>query len=190
MEENQYIQKVIAFIKNNKYNVYFISAIAAIVFLIIIVGSLMFNYSSKKNQPNNISTVSQIPSQNTVSQTISPTVIVMTPNPTQAAVIENQTQEQIAPQVSVPYTVSNIINYGDNWAIIGITNPSAGGAVAIAKKVDGSWKIVLGPGSFFSTQQLQSLGAPQELINSFMPPSSAVSPISISPSQEQSHDPQ
>jgi hypothetical protein len=176
LNDNKYIE----FIKKYKYNVYFIGAIVILFSMIIVMIALIANSSTKKSSnptKNTSQKVFQSPSSVINISPSSSTISIMTPNPTQAAVIENQTQPQITPYVTVPYTVSNITQYGDNWATMNITNPDIGGGAVIVQKVNGTWKVVLGPGSSFSPDQLQPLGAPQALINSFnTSPSSSLSP--------------
>ena len=168
--------KYITFIKTNKYNLYFVGAI--IVILILIIGMLVLvTKSSHSNQavnksPNPTTSQTNIVSPSSDISPSSTTVSFITPNPSQAAIIENQTQPQITPNVAVSYTVSQIKEFGDDWAVMVINNPSVGHAIVIIQKVNNSWKVILGPGSFFTSQQLQSVGAPQSLINSFIPTTS------------------
>ncbi|HVA96116.1 MAG TPA: hypothetical protein VND99_00525 [Candidatus Acidoferrales bacterium] len=188
------LNKYIEYIKNNKYNAYFIGAITILLILIISMITIIAssNSSKKTSTVPSISPaqgISQYPSTDFVSPSISQispsdsSIPITTPNPTEAAVIENQTKQQIAPNVAVPYTVSGITKYGDNWANMSITNQDVGSAGVIVKKVNGEWKVVMGPGSFFSADQLQSIGAPQALINndtSSPSPSELPSPSSVS----------
>lgn len=174
--ENKYqitLNKYLEYIKNNKYNVYFIVALAILISLIIAMIAITVNTTKKGTSsvtnPTPQAIVSPIPSL----------VIITTPDPTQTAEIENQTNPQITPNVAASYTVSTITKYGNNWAYMIITNPDVGNGAVIVKKVNGRWKVVLGPGSYFTPDQLNSIGAPQQLIDSLN-----VSPQpSLSPSQ-------
>lgn len=183
MEEEQIKQpnKYIEYIKTHKYNVYFVVAIVFIIILIISMLVLIINPSTNKNissSPQGGNSPPITPS----SKIITPTIIITTPNPTEAAMIGSQTQPQITPNVAVPYTVSEITKYGDNWATMTITNPDVGNGIVILRKVNGDWKVIMGPGSYFSPDKLQSIGAPEQLINQFTnSPSPSELPSAISP---------
>jgi hypothetical protein len=171
MEEDQPKQpnKYIEYIKNNKYNVYFIVAIAILLVLIISMIAITVNSTKKGSSITQAPTptqasISSSPSSNSISPSIS-NITITTPNPTEAAVIDNQTQPQITPNVGAPYTVSAIKQYGENWALMKITNPDVGAGYVIVKKVNGVWKVMLGPGTSFSQQELQNIGAPSEILN-------------------------
>ena len=187
MEDTQQRQlnNYLTWIKNNKYSVYSIIGIAILFFLIIAMFIFTLNVTKKNSSPISKTTpqvnVSSVPSAVSTSPSVS-IITIITPEPTQAAIIETQTQPQITPNVAVPYTVSDITQYGDNWATMNITNPGVGSAKVIIQKVNGTWKVVLGPGSFFSPNQLQSSGAPEELINSFTDEPSETISTSPSPS--------
>lgn len=180
--ENKYqikLNKYLEYIKNNKYSVYFIVALIIMISLIIAMIAITLNTTKKGTSsvpnPKPQAIVSPIPS----------TVIVTTPDPIQTAEIENQTNPQITPNVAASYTVSTITKYGDTWATMDITNPDVGGAGVVIQKINGRWKVVLGPGSYFSPDQLNSIGAPQQLINSFnVSPQPSLSP---SPSSSSSN---
>lgn len=178
MEEDKpkLISKYLTYIKNNKYNMYFIIAIAILIFMIVAIISITFNHSSKNSSLTSISTKTPSSTETTISSTPpSTTESITTPNPTQATVIESQIQPQITQTVTVPYTVSAITEYNKNWGVMSLNNPNSNIGGVIIKNINGTWKVVAGPGSFFPIQQLQSLGAPQSMINNFYP--------SISPSQ-------
>lgn len=183
MEDNQPIKqpnKLINYIKINRYNVAIAAAIAVLLLMIILLFIILAN--SQKNKKPNVPTPTPSRTGSTLPSPISntPTIVITTPDPTQAAIIENQTAPQITPHVAVQYTVSDITQYGDNWGIMTITNPSVGNGVVIVKKVNNQWQVVLGPGSFFPEQQLQTIGAPQALIDHFTtPPTIAVSPSPV-----------
>jgi hypothetical protein len=162
--------KIITYIKTNKYNVYFTVAIALLLFMIIGMIALVAGRSTKPStqvtntQPT--AAVSNTVSSPAVSQSPSPeTILAITPEPTIASQIETQTQPQISPNVAVPYTVAKINQYGSDWAIMEITNPDTDPANVVVKKENGSWKVLLGPGTHFDDADLQQIGAPQELIN-------------------------
>lgn len=175
------LNNYIAFIKTHKYNFFFAGAIAILLFLII---SMAVIISSNKGTTTNVSTPTQNNSQNHSStqndSTSSKPLPIITPNPVQATTIENETLPQISPAVAVPYGISDITLYGDSWATMKITNSDVGGGAVIAQKVNGAWKVVMGPGSFFPSDDLQSIGAPQELIDHITNqggPSESPSPI-------------
>lgn len=180
MEDNQEkpSNKYITYIKNNKYNVYFIVAIAVLISMIVAMITITFTHSNTKYSANPSPTQIPLPTTSSLSNSPSPeTPSITTPDPTQAAIIGDQTAPQISPNVAVPYTIQNIKIFSDNWATMQINNPTVGNGLVIVKKINGSWKVEAGPGSYFPMQQLQSIGAPQTLINSMYPS------VSISPSQ-------
>lgn len=177
--------KYLTFVKNNKYSLFFIGAIA--ILLLISAAMLVIIFArpnnSNKQQASTFSPTSS-PSQ-AVSQEVQPSTVnispssqatetIITPDPTQAATIENQTQPQITPG-DVHFTYSNIELIGNNWARAVLTNPNVQGGAIIMEKVNNQWKIVAGPGSFFPQQYLQSLGIPQQVINSLNSSSSNTS---------------
>jgi hypothetical protein len=181
------LSKYIEYIKNNKYNVYSIGAIAILFIIIISMITIILSGNLAKKKSSTPSQNSTQSNSNSPSSIVSnspsfPPLSIITPEPTEAALIENQTQPQISPKVVAPYTVSEITKYGDNWATMNITNPDVGGGAVIVQKVNGTWTVVLGPGSFFSADSLQSIGAPQQLINSFTTSSPSTAPSSTSPS--------
>jgi len=180
MEDEQIEQpnKYIAYIKNHKYNVYFIGAITILFILIISMVTIIVSSNATKKTSPTPSTfptqapidqgISQTPSNSAISPSISPSlsaISITTPNPTLAAVIDNQTQPQITPNVAAPYTVSKINEYGSDWALMKITNPDIGSGYVIIKKVNGTWTVMLGPGTSFDQQDIQNIGAPQEILN-------------------------
>lgn len=185
MEDNQPIKepnKIITFIKNNRYNLSIGAAIFVLLLMIFLLFTILSNSQKNKNVNIPTPTIAQAGSELPSPAENTPTIMITTPDPTQAAIIENQTAPQITPNVAVPYTVSNITQYGDSWGIMTINNPSVGNGVVIVKKVNDQWQVVLGPGTFFPQDQLQSIGAPQELINHFInPPTPIISPT-IAPS--------
>jgi len=174
MNIKESINKYLLFIKGNKYNMYFIAAISVMIVLIISIITIIFsNNSAKKSaavSPTNSAQGSfKTPSPSSILN-ISPStppLSITTPNPPEAAAIGNQTQPQITPTVAASYTVSNITKYGNTWAVMTINNPAVGEASVIIEKINNSWKVVMGPGTYFPQEDLQSIGAPQELINNY-----------------------
>lgn len=154
---------------------YMMAILAAIVLLMAIIFSIVFmNANSTSNSttaPSPTSSGQTTSPSNSVSNPVTSrtpsigNIVVTTPEPTQAALIENQTQPQISPNIAVPYTVAKINQYGSDWAIMEITNPDTDPANVVVKKENGIWKVILGPGTHFDIQDLQKVGAPQELIN-------------------------
>jgi hypothetical protein len=176
-QQNKYLEYLV----RNKYNVYFIGAITILFILIIsMITIIALSKTAKKSstvpnqspiQPSPSQEVSQTPSTTFVSHSPSPSSIpITTPNPTEAAVIEDQTKQQILSNSNVPYTVTNTTLYGDNWGTMAITSQSIGGEGVIIQKVNGKWNVVEGPGTFFPPALLESINAPQALIDSFYPP--------------------
>lgn len=200
MDENQQAEntnieptnKYLALIRNNKYNFFFIGAIVILIIIIVLILILTLTTSQKSTTSNgtnkqNHPTISVLPSSapsQVISQAPSPVVsispaspsqaekAITTPDPTQAAEIKSQLQSQIGKNIAVPYSIANITLYGSNWSLLTITTTSAGGGGVIAEKQNGQWTVVLGPGTFFPKQQLESIGAPQSLINNFYPTTS------------------
>ncbi|HSX08824.1 MAG TPA: hypothetical protein VLF93_01600 [Candidatus Saccharimonadales bacterium] len=171
--------KYIEFFKNNKRNLYIIGAICLI--FILSFGMIFLTINLKSSSPTNTTSSNNQTSNPTISTSISPSQIsvqITTPNPTEAATIQNQVQPQVTPAVA--YTYSEFKKFGDNWATVVVTNPDITGGGIIMKKVNGTWKIIEGPGSFFPPDLLQSIGAPQQLIDSFNP--------QVSPSGSDSND--
>lgn len=161
--------KYLMYIKANKYNVYFTAAISILLFMIIVMIAITVNHKNttqtnsitNTNQPQTIS-----PTLVYTNKTPSPTTIqITTPDPTQAAIINSQTQPQITPAIAVPYTVSAIRQYGESWVLMKITNPDVGVAYVIVENINGMWNLKLGPGTHFDSQDLQNIGAPQEILN-------------------------
>jgi hypothetical protein len=184
LEQQKQPNKYIEYIKANKYNVYFAGAI--VLLLIVIIGMIMLIMRPNSKKSSIITTTKISPTQ--IHSQISPTTVapssesqpinkfVITPDPTQAAVIETQTQPQITPG-GVPFTYTDINIIDNNWATANISNQSVGGGAIILQKVNGSWKVIAGPGTLFPPDYLQSLGVPQDVIDSFntTSPSPAVS---------------
>lgn len=188
MEEVQQQNKftiIKEYFKNNKYNVYFTVAIGFLLIMIVALIAVIATRSNT-NRPTQVtqieptsSSVSVSPSYATISQEPSAAQLpIMTPAPAQASLIENQVQPQIQQRVTGSYTVTNITQYGDNWGTMNISNTDAGGAGVVIQKVNNTWTVVAGPGSLFPPDLLQSVGAPQELIDNFTVsgPSSSPSP--------------
>ena len=174
MEEEQLKQpnKYIEYIRTNKYNMYFVAAIIVLLVLIVsIVTIIAMSYSTKKAPiaPTNTPTqeASPVPLLSPTTSVLPSTssAYITTPDPSQAAAMENQVQPQISANVGAPYTVSAIKQYGENWAIMKITNPDVGSANVIVKRVNGTWTVMLGPGTHFDQQDLQNIGAPSEILN-------------------------
>lgn len=102
--------------------------------------------------------------------TITPSEIVPTEQPTptpneskEAVEIKTQMKPQIEQNVAGPYEVSRVKVYQNIWSLTQLYMPSAGYANVILKKEGNSWKVVSGPGSYFSPEELNKIGAPQAL---------------------------
>lgn len=84
--------------------------------------------------------------------------------------IKNTIKTQAKPQIDnivqdIPYTISAVKTYGKTWSMIEITNPTTDPANIILENRDNAWTVVLGPGTHFDAEELQNIGAPQDLIN-------------------------
>lgn len=190
MEEElpQQSNKYIEYFKSHKYNIY---ALGAILILVILSTILLIATISSGSRKKTITPVQVQPTEgvsaapSSIPSIVSPSVQVnsqeITPNPTQATVIENQLQPQINTSTPVNYTITSITQFGNNWAKVSINNSSVGGGGVIAKNENGTWKVVYGPASLFPTQILQSIGAPQSLIESFSSSESTSPSPSLSP---------
>ena len=66
---------------------------------------------------------------------------------------------------------------GTNWATADLNNPNVQAGAIIMEKVNGVWKVIAGPGTFFPPDYVQSLGIPQSVIDSLQ--------VSNSPSPSQ-----
>jgi hypothetical protein len=146
------------FMKNNYV---MIVAIAAIL-LLTIVFIILFMHVKSSTPVNTTSS-----SKQTITPSESPAVTQAPTDSPQVAEIKSQINSQIkkviAPNVSFEYTF--VKTYGASWATANIYNPTVGGGLVIVKKVNGTWTVVLGPGSAFSSQQLSTISAPQALVN-------------------------
>lgn len=111
----------------------------------------------------------------TVQQTTSPSVAPIVATPTQQAVgtttqieneITNQTKPQLDKLIEINYEVTKIKTFeGNSWAILEVSNPTTDPARVIAKKENGVWKVILGPGTYFDESDLRAIGAPPSLYN-------------------------
>lgn len=174
-QEDSSLKGYWVYVKNNKYSFFFIGSIIILLFIatsMIIYTMRGFN-GNTITQPTTISNQSQSVSRAQVSITASPSQsaeAVITPDQAQSIIIKDQTQPQIASLVSVPYIIASINQYGNNWGTMTLVNPNANIGAVIIKKENGKWKVIEGPGTFFPKQILESIGAPQSLINVFFPP--------------------
>ena len=146
-------------LKQNPKMAFYIVGI--VVLFIIIVLIVVMNTSAPRQ------TISQAPKTHiTNTPTGFPTGMI---EPTKAAIsqartdIISQTQAQLQQSIQIQYTVPHIKEYGDNWAIMEVANPTTDTAHVIVEKVNGTWKVMLGPGTYFTADQLQAIGAPQNL---------------------------
>lgn len=79
-------------------------------------------------------------------------------------IIKDQVRPQIDKLVTINYEISRVKNYNNIWVLLEITNPDAGLANVVLKNENGVWVIKMGPGTFFPKQDLEAIGAPDELI--------------------------
>lgn len=137
-------------LKNKSYILYF--SITGLTLLIIIIWTISL-FIGNINSSN---------------QQIAPTPTITTneivQNPIEIQAIKSQTKKQIDPLVNnTEYTTSKVKMYPDNWSLIKIKTPDGNSAIVIAKKENNTWKVVMGPGSYFDKDDLDKIGAPQSI---------------------------
>lgn len=125
-----------------------------------------------------ITIINQNTQQQQTTQTISPTIstptnVIASPEITQptisqsteATVIKEEIKPQLDQVIPVSYDITKVKQYDDTWGLIQVYNPETDPANAVVKQENGTWNVVLGPGTSFEPEELQSIGAPQQLIN-------------------------
>jgi hypothetical protein len=166
MEGNTPIKqnKFLEFIKGNEKLV-LIAGGTTLVLGVIVASIISMNNAI---QPATVTIPTPEPTKRTTQVTRTPP---SRPQPTiifsgqERTVIETQTKPQIDNVVNVPYTVSQAKGYGEEWAIIEITNPTTDPANVVVKNENGTWVVKLGPGTSFEEAELRAIGAPQSLID-------------------------
>jgi hypothetical protein len=147
----------LTYFQKNKY-MFFFGGVALLLLCIIFVIAIVANTNIKKptikpaNKPTPSTTTSIVPTSQAGSFTREQTDI------------ETQTKPQLDQKITVPYTISVVKPYGDSWAMIEVTNPDTDPANVVVEKKDGTWQVMLGPGTNFDESQLQAIGAPPDLI--------------------------
>lgn len=100
----------------------------------------------------------------TVTPVEAPTLFPTSPKETdETETLKTQVKPQIDNLINISYTISKTRFYGNSWALIQITNPTTDPANLILKKENNTWKVILGPGTYFDDDSLQSIGAPEEV---------------------------
>lgn len=167
-------------------NKYLLLVISFAALLLIVVFSITFmNINSSyivKPGPSTNQTSGRVTSPST-SATISSTISQEPTDSPQIAVLKEQVKPQIEKVIEpgLNFNFTAIKMYGDSWATANIYNPNIGGALVILQKNNGSWIIVLGPGSSFPQQQLSNINAPQAMINDINSNQGDTNSVSISP---------
>lgn len=158
-------------VQHKKLVLFFI--IGFIALLSVIVISTNSTQPTTSNQ--NPTIVPPTPFEESIPTDTKPTEIVPTdvglqelPTPTpneskEATEIKTQAKPQIDKYAATAYDISRVKIYQNIWALIQISNPNSDPANALLKKENGSWKLILGPGTYFSPEQLEAIGAPQEI---------------------------
>lgn len=129
---------------------------AGILLLIIILLIILANRKS------NTATLPQTPSPTISHQPIATAI----PSPSESPeipIIKNQAKPQLDARIQVSYEISKVKVYDPEWAMLEVRNPSTDPANVVLKKEKGVWKVMLGPGTYISNEQLQAIGAPQNL---------------------------
>lgn len=152
---------LLAYVKNSKY---LVLTLLFFVILLIIIFSIIIVPSTNQTGDS--------PAKITPTQSMNrPTITIVSPTQSQLTntqllqQIRNETQPQLDRLITVPYTVSKIKTYGDDWAIVQVTNPTTDPANSIIKKENNNWVVIMGPGTFFEAAELRPLGVPQSLID-------------------------
>lgn len=132
---------------------------------IIVIAIISMNNAAQPVQPNGVSpTETHInPTRRPIPTALPEPTIIFAPQ--ERVTIITQTKTELDALISVPYTVTQAKGYGEEWAIIEVSNPTTDPANVVIKKENGSWNVKLGPGTSFEEEQLQSIGAPQSLID-------------------------
>lgn len=139
-------------LKNKSYILFF--SISGLALLIIIIWTILL-FTGNNNSSNQQITPTPTITANTTVQ-----------NPVEIQAIKSQTKKQIDPLVNnIGYTTSKVKMYPDNWSLIKIETPDGNSAIVIAKKENNTWKVVMGPGSYFDKEDLDRIGAPQSIID-------------------------
>jgi hypothetical protein len=165
----------------NKKFIYIIAAIGVFLLLLIIITIAASSKSSKQQQQ-------QKPNVSAITPTKVPTPTT-NPLPTQNFSPEvSQLKTQAKPQIdtkvnNIPYTIAFVKLYSSTWAIVEITNPTTDPANVVLKKVNNYWNVVLGPGTYFDGDTLNTLGAPEQLVNDAN--TVFVQPVKVNPSAEE-----
>jgi len=153
--------------QHKKLFLLFAAGLVALVISIILLSQSF----SQKTVPDDRST-SPSPTESVLPTDIQPTETGLkeapTPTPNNSKVAE-EIKIQIKPQldqlIQVDYEISRVKVYEEIWALIQVTNPTTDPANLLLKKENGTWKVLLGPGTHFDDEELNKLGAPAEIKN-------------------------
>jgi hypothetical protein len=144
---------------------------AVLVLLLILSGTFLFlsltQNPSIDNNPTNSSPSPTQRSRPTDAESTQETLKDLptpTPNNSKEAVeIKTQTKSQLDNLIEVEYSISRVKVYEEIWALIQVTNPDTDPANVLVKKEGGSWKVLLGPGTYFDNEELDKVGAPSDI---------------------------
>jgi hypothetical protein len=161
VEPTQITKSYLDFFKRNKQTFFFVGG--AVILLLIIFSLVVI---SGKNKVNTIPVPRVTPAATnaSVQKSITPTTST-TISPQERAIIVTQTKPQLDKLITIDYTIPTVKAYGESWAIMVVNNPNTDPAHIVVKKINGSWKVMMGPGTHFDAQALQAIGAPQGLID-------------------------
>ncbi|MGH7203958.1 MAG: hypothetical protein ACREHC_05940 [Candidatus Levyibacteriota bacterium] len=163
MENQEQTNRYKELFNKYKFNIFFFGAVAILLFIVF---SIVFISSNNKATKATITVPTPLPKPTYQQVVVSPTAIPnVTFSPQQQTLLENQTVPQIQQKTPANFSVTKVHPYTQDWAIMEISAPDADTAHVIVKRVNETWTIVLGPGTYFDPQQLQSVGAPQTLID-------------------------
>jgi hypothetical protein len=146
------------FMKNKSMTLLFGLGFVLIIIIISIGFILASGGTSTVNKTTNID-LTPHPSSSTI---IVPTIAS---DNTQEETIKTDAKPQLDKLIEVDYIISKVKTYGDTWAMVEVNNPTTDPANVVLKKENGSWKVMMGPGTQFDAQELIDIGAPQSLIN-------------------------
>jgi|GEM_PF-4384202 len=149
-------------LKNKRLVLFSLVGLVLLLIILAVANPLMSGNPNTNQIPAQPKTT---PTNDQASPTLSPTDVQSTTE-AEKVTIETQAKPQIDKLVDgASYTISQIKTYTTDWAMIEITNPTAGPANIVLKKESDTWKIVMGPGTHFDQDALLQIGAPQSLIN-------------------------
>jgi hypothetical protein len=167
MEEVKQQNTYLAFFQRHKYHLFIGFALLIVIAVAIAMISIILDRSTKQPEPT--PTVSPIPSQ-TLPTSIQQQSQTVTISPPETNIIQTQTKPQLDTIITIPYTITGTKTYGQEWAMLQVSSSGTDPAMVVAHKVNGDWKVVLGPGTYFDAESLQAVGAPTDLANDINKP--------------------